>query len=172
MIQVHSAHGWLFNQFLSPLFNHRTDEFGGSLENRARFLLLALDAVRKAAGPVFPIELRLNGDDFKEGGLTLADYIEVAKLVNDKVDLFNISCGNHEDPAMFCRTHPNSFFPRGVNVYLAAEIKKHVTKQVACVGSLNDPEQMEKIIADGQADLVEIGRGLVADPYIAKKALE
>lgn len=172
MIQVHAAHGWLFNQFLSPLFNHRTDEFGGSLENRARFLLLALDAVRKAAGPVFPIELRLNGDDFQEGGLTLADYIEVAKLVNDKVDLFNISCGNHEDPAMFCRTHPNSFFPRGVNVYLAAEIKKHVTKPVACVGSLNDPEQMEKIIADGQADLVEIGRGLVADPYIAKKALE
>ena len=68
MIQVHAAHGWLFNQFLSPLFNHRTDEFGGSLENRARFLLLALDAVRKAAGPVFPIELRLNGDDFQEGG--------------------------------------------------------------------------------------------------------
>lgn len=172
MVQVHAAHGWLFNQFLSPGINHRTDEFGGSLENRARFLMLTLDAVRKAVGPGFPIELRLNGDDFLDNGLHLEDYIAVAKLVNDKVDLFNISCGNHEDPAMFCRTHPNSFFPRGVNVYLAAEIKKHVTKPVACVGSLNDPAHIEQILASGQADLVEIGRALVADPYLPKKALE
>lgn len=172
MVQVHAAHGWLFNQFLSPGINHRTDEFGGSLENRARFLLLTLDAVRKAVGPGFPIELRLNGDDFLENGLGLEDYIQVAKLVEPKVDLYNISCGNHEDPAMFCRTHPNSFFPRGVNVYLAAEIKKHVNKPVACVGSLNDPAHIEQIIASGQADLVEIGRALVADPYLPKKALE
>lgn len=172
MVQVHAAHGWLFNQFLSPGINHRTDEFGGSLENRARFLLLTLDAVRKAVGPGFPIELRLNGDDFLENGLKLQDYVEVAKLVEGKVDLFNISCGNHEDPAMFCRTHPNSFFPRGVNVYLAAEIKKHVSKPVACVGSLNDPAHIEQILASGQADLVEIGRALVADPYLPKKALE
>ena len=156
MVQVHAAHGWLFSQFLSPYFNRRTDEFGGSLENRARFLLMVLDAVRSAVGPVFPIEIRLNGDDLTDIGIGLPEYIEVAKMVNDKVDLFNISCGNHEDPAMFCRTHPNSFFPRGVNVYLAAEIKKHVTKPVACVGSLNDPAQMEEIIASGQADIVEI----------------
>ena len=172
MVQVHAAHGWLFSQFLSPYFNRRTDEFGGSLENRARFLLLTLDTVRKAVGPVFPIEIRMNGDDLTDIGLGLEDYIEVAKMVNDKVDLFNISCGNHEDPAMFCRTHPNSFFPRGVNVYLSAAIKKHVTKPVACVGSLNDPAQMEEIIADGQADLVEIARALVADPYLPNKALE
>ena len=171
MVQVHAAHGWLFSQFLSPYFNRRTDEFGGSLENRARFLLMVLDAVRSSVGPVFPIELRLNGDDMTDIGIGLPEYIEVAKMVNDKVDMFNISCGNHEDPAMFCRTHPSAFFPRGVNVYLAAEIKKHVTKPVACVGSLNDPAQMEEIIASGQADMVEIGRGLVADPYIANKAL-
>ena len=93
-------------------------------------------------------------------------------MVEPKVDLFNISCGNHEDPAMFCRTHPSAFYPRGVNVYLAAEIKKHVKKPVACVGSLNDPGQMEDIIASGQADIVEIGRALLADPYLPKKALE
>lgn len=172
MIQIHAAHGWLFNQFLSPLFNHRKDEFGGSLENRVRFLTMVLDAVRKAVGPMFPIELRMNGDDFQEGGLSLPDYIEIAKMVENKVDLFNISCGNHEDPEMFCRTHPSTFFPRGVNVYLAAEVKKHISRPVACVGSLNDPAQMEEIIASGQADLVEIGRALVADPYIPKKALE
>ena len=172
MVQVHAAHGWLFSQFLSPVLNQRTDEFGGSLENRARFLLMALDAVRQGVGPRFPIEIRLSGDDLTETGLGMEDCVKVAQMVEDKVDLFNISCGNHEDPDMFCRTHPSAFYPRGVNVYLAAEIKKHVKKPVACVGSLNDPAQMEEIIATGQADIVEIGRALLADPYLPKKALE
>ena len=172
MVQVHAAHGWLFSQFLSPVANQRTDEFGGSLENRARFLLMALDEVRKAVGPRFPIEIRISGDDLTDVGLGMDDCVKVAELVQDKVDLFNVSCGNHEDPDMFCRTHPSAFYKRGVNVYLAAEIKKHVNKPVACVGSLNDPAQMEEIIATGQADIVEIGRALLADPYLVKKALE
>ena len=172
MVQFHAAHGWLFSQFLSPVFNKRTDEFGGSLENRARFMMMALDAVREGVGPRFPIEIRLSGDDLTENGLRMDDCVKVAKMAEDKVDLFNVSCGNHEDPEMFCRTHPSAFYPRGVNVYLAAEIKKHVNKPVACVGSLNDPAQMEQILADGQADIVEIGRALLADPYLAQKALE
>lgn len=172
MVQVHAAHGWLFSQFLSPVWNKRTDEFGGSLENRARFFLLALDAVRKAVGPMFPIEARISGDDFTDKGLGLEDCIKVAQMIDDKVDLINVSCGNHEDPDMFCRTHPSAFYKRGVNVYLAAEIKKYVKTPVACVGSLNDPAQMEEIIATGQADIVEIGRALLADPYLVKKALE
>ena len=172
MVQVHAAHGWLFSQFLSPVMNQRTDEFGGSLDNRARFLMMALDAVREGVGPRFPIEIRISGDDLTEIGLGMEDCVKVAQMVEDKVDLYNVSCGNHEDPDMFCRTHPSAFFKRGVNVYLAAEIKKHVSKPVACVGSLNDPAQMEEIIATGQADIVEIGRALLADPYLAKKALE
>ena len=172
MVQVHAAHGWLFSQFLSPVMNQRTDEFGGCLENRARFLMMALDAVREGVGPRFPIEIRISGDDLTETGLGMEDCVKVAQMVEDKVDLFNVSCGNHEDPDMFCRTHPSAFYERGVNVYLAAEIKKHVSKPVACVGSLNDPVQMEEIIASGQADIVEIGRALLADPYLAKKALE
>ncbi|MDR1018237.1 MAG: FAD-dependent oxidoreductase [Lachnospiraceae bacterium] len=172
MVQVHAAHGWLFSQFLSPYYNKRTDEFGGSLENRARFLLMSLDEVRKAVGPHFPIEIRLSGDDCTEKGLHLDDCILVAKMVDDKVDLINVSCGNHEDPDMFCRTHPSSFYPHGVNVYLAAEIKKHVKTPIACVGSLNDPAQMEKILEEGQADIVELGRELLADPYLPQKALE
>ena len=131
MVQVHAAHGWLFSQFLSPVLNQRTDEFGGSLENRARFLLMALDAVREGVGPAFPIEIRLSGDDLTESGLGLEDCVKVAEMVDDKVDLINVSCGNHEDPDMFCRTHPSAFYPRGVNVYLAAEIKKHVKTPVA-----------------------------------------
>lgn len=172
MVQVHAAHGWLFSQFLSPVFNQRKDKYGGSLENRARFLLMALDAVREGVGPHFPIEIRISGDDLTTNGLGMDDCVKVAKMVEDKVDLYNVSCGNHEDPDVFCRTHPSSFYPRGVNVYLAAEIKKNVNKPVACVGSLNDPAQMEQIIADGQADIVEIGRALLADPYLAEKALE
>ncbi|MCD7868176.1 MAG: FAD-dependent oxidoreductase [Clostridiales bacterium] len=172
MVQVHAAHGWLFSQFLSPVNNQREDEFGGSLENRARFLLMALDAVREAVGPRFPIEIRLSGDDLTQSGLGMEDCIKVAQMVDGKVDLINVSCGNHEDPDMFCRTHPSAFYPRGVNVYLAAEIKKHVKTPVACVGSLNDPAQMEEILATGQADVVEIGRALLADPYLPQKARE
>ena len=171
MVQVHAAHGWLFSQFLSPSWNKRTDEFGGSLENRARFFLLCLDAVRKACGPQFPIEVRINGSDFLDGGLTEEDCIEIAKMVDGRCDLINVSCGNHEDPSMFQRTHPSSFFPHGVNVYLAAQIKKEVKTPVATVGSLQDPAQMEEIIASGQADVVELARETLADPYLPKKAL-
>ena len=171
MVQVHAAHGWLFSQFLSPIQNKRKDEFGGSLENRARFLMMSLDAVRKAVGPMFPIECRISGDDLTDIGLDMQGCVEVAKLIEDKVDLFQVSCGNHEDPDIFCRTHPSAFFPRGVNVYLAANIKRNVKKPVACVGSLNYPEHMEEIIKTGQADIVEIGRALLADPNIPNKAL-
>ena len=171
MVQIHAAHGWLFSQFLSPVQNTRTDEFGGSLENRTRFLRMALDAVRVGVGADFPIEIRLSGDDLADSGLNMKECAEVAKLIEDQVDLYNISCGNHEDPEMFCRTHPSAFYPRGVNVYLAAEIRKIVNKPVACVGSLNDPAAMESIIAQGQSDIVELGRALLADPYLPKKAL-
>lgn len=170
MVQFHAAHGWLFSQFLSPVFNQRTDEFGGSLENRARFMLMALDAVREGVGPKFPIEIRLSGDDLTNKGLGMEECIKVAQMVDDKVDLINVSCGNHEDPDMFCRTHPSAFYKRGVNVYLAAAVKAKVNTPVACVGSLNDPAQMEEILAAGQADAVEIGRAILADPYIPQKA--
>lgn len=171
MIQIHAAHGWLLSQFLSPGQNKRTDEYGGSFENRGRFLMEVLDEVRKAVGAGFPIEIRLSGDDLTKGNLTQADCVEIAKCVDGKVDLINVSAGNHEDPDMFCRTHPSAFYERGVNVYLAAEIKKHVKTPVSCVGSLNDPEHMEQIIASGQADLVMLGRALLADPYLPNKAL-
>jgi len=170
MVQVHAAHGWLFSQFLSPVQNRRKDAFGGCLENRARFLLLALDAVRTAVGKGFPIEIRLSGDDLSENGLNQAECIQVAKLVSGKVDLINVSCGNHEDPALFCRTHPSAFYPHGVNVGFAAAIRKEVNVPVACVGALNDPKQMEEIIASGQSDCVELGRALLADPRLPNKA--
>lgn len=170
MVMVHAGHGWLFNQFLSPMENRRRDEFGGSLENRARFLMMALDRVRQVVGPGFPIELRMNGDDFVEGGMHLEDYKELARMVEDKVDLFNISCGSHERQELFVRTHPSAFLDHGCNVYLAAAIKQVVHTPVSCVGALNDPRQCEEIISSGQADIVELGRALLADPDLPKKA--
>ena len=171
MVQVHAAHGWLFSQFLAPGLNTRTDEFGGCLENRMRFLRLTLEEIKKTCGKMFPIEVRFSGDDLSDIGMGPEECIEAAKMIDDIVDLFNISCGNHEDPALFCRTHPNTFFPRGVNVYLAAEMKKHLKTPIATVGALIYPDQMEDIIATGQADIIEIGRGMLADPQIANKSL-
>lgn len=171
MVMVHAAHGWLFNQFLSPLENKRTDEFGGTLENRARFLMLALDEVRKAVGPGFPIELRLNGDDFITGAMSQEEYIELAKMLQHKVDLINVSAGSHEAESLFVRTHPSMFLGYGCNVYLAEGIKKVVDVPVACVGGITTPELAEEIIASGKADVVELGRALLADPYFPKKAM-
>jgi len=132
--------------------------------------MLSLDRIRQNLGRNFPIELRLNGDDFLEGGMHLDEYKQLAVILEDKVDLFHISCGSHDDEGLFVRTHPSMFLPHGCNVYLAAEIKKVVKKPVACVGALDDPAQCEQIIASGQADIVEIARGLIADPDFPKKA--
>ena len=131
MVQIHAAHGWLFSQFLSPKQNRRIDEFGGSLENRARFLLRSIEAVREAVGPGFPIEIRVSGNDLSENGLSARECLEVAKLVDGKVDLINVSCGDHEDPALFCRTHPSFFYPHGVNVQFAKAIRRVVKTPVA-----------------------------------------
>ncbi len=171
MIMIHAAHGWLFSQFLSPLENKRTDEFGGSLENRARFLMLAIEEVRKVVGPNFPLELRMNGDDFIEGAMSQEDYIQVAKMVQDQVDLINVSAGAHEGEGMFIKTHPSMFMDHGCNVYLAEGIKSVVDIPVSCVGGIHSPELAEEIIASGKADLVELGRALLADPYFPKKAM-
>ena len=170
MIFVHGGHGWLLQQFFSPAYNRRTDEYGGSIENRARFMLEALDAVRKAVGPGFPIELRISADEDIPGGYQLGDAIELAKLVENKIDLLHVSTGVHsEEPDE--RWQPDLYKPRGVNVHYAAEIKPYVSVPVATVGALNDPEMMEEIIATGKADVVEMARALIADPDLPNKIM-
>ncbi|MHA6528802.1 oxidoreductase [Paenibacillus sp. BAC0078] len=169
MIMVHGGHGWLINQFFSPYFNRRTDKYGGSLENRVRFAQEALDSVREAVGPGFPIEFRMSGSELFEGGYDLTEGIEIAKLIESRVDLLHVSAGTYQTG--FGVTHPSMFLPHGSNVYLAAEIKKHVSVPVATVGGLNDPAQMEEIIASGQADVVEMARALLADPELPRKVM-
>lgn len=169
MCMVHAGHGWLFGQFLSTRTNHRTDEFGGSLENRARPLLLALDSIRRHVGKGFPIEVRMSGDEFLEGGLTLEDGIQLARLIEDKCDLINVSAGMHENLALYVRTHPTQFIDKGANVYLAEAIRKEVHVPISTVGAIVDPSMMEEILESGKADIVELGRPLLADPYLPNK---
>ena len=169
MVMVHGGHGWLLNQFLSPAFNHRTDEYGGCLENRLRLTREVLTSVRNAVGPGFPIEFRMSGSELFEGGYTLEDGVEIAKGVEDLVDMIHVSAGSYQFG--FFNTHLPMFAPHGANVHLAAEIKKHVKVPVATLGALNDPAQMEEIIASGKADVVEMARALLADPELPNKVM-
>lgn len=166
MVMIHAGHGWLIHQFLSPLTNTRTDEYGGSFENRARLAIEILDAVREAVGPGFPIEVRFSAMEKAEGGVTLESAIAFAKLIESRVELLHVSAGGEPD---FGVTHPPMFRDHGCNVHYAAEIKKHVSVPVATVGNLGEPEKMEEIIRSGQADVVCMARALLTDPYLPKK---
>ena len=170
MIMVHGGHGWLINQFLSPLFNKRTDEYGGSLENRTRFAVEVLKAIREAVGPGFPIEFRLSGSEFVPDGYDLDEGIRIAKVLEPYIDLLHVTAGTYQKT--FGITHPSMFEDHGRNVYLAAEIKKHVSVPVATLGGLTDPEMMEEIIASGKADVVEMARQLLADHELPRKVVE
>ena len=170
MLMIHGGHGWLINQFLSPMFNRREDEYGGSLENRCRFAIEVLKAVREAVGPGFPIEFRLSGAEFVEEGYDLEEGVRIAQMIEPFVDLLHVTAGTYQ--RTFGITHPSMFEEHGRNVYLAAEIKKHVKVPVATIGGLNDPAQMEEIIASGKADIVYMGRALLADPFLPRKVTE
>jgi len=170
MLLIHAGHGWLLEQFLSPSINTRDDEYGGNPRNRARLALEVIDAVRSAVGPGFPIELRISAEEYLDGGYAFTDMIEFAKLAQDKIDLLQVSTGSHH--GSFDKTHPSMFYPRGVNVHYAEEMKKHVGIPVSTIGALNEPRMLEDIIASGRADAVVMGRALLADPYLPRKALE
>lgn len=170
LLMIHGGHGWLINQFLSPMFNMRTDEYGGSLENRCRFAIEVLKSVREAVGPFFPIEFRLSGAEFVEEGYGLDEGIRIAQQLEPYIDLLHVTAGTYQ--RTFGITHPSMFTDHGRNVYLAAEIKKHVKVPVATIGGLNDPAQMEEIIATGKADVVYMARALLADPFLPRKVTE
>lgn len=170
MLMIHGGHGWLLNQFLSTYFNKREDEYGGSLNNRCRLAIEVLQAVRNAVGQGFPIEFRMSGSELFNGGYDLSEGIRIAQKIAPYIDLLHVSAGTYQKG--FGDTHPSMFREHGCNVYLAAEIKKHVTVPVATLGGLNSPEQMEEIIASGKADIVYMARALLADPYLPRKVME
>lgn len=173
-IFMHFAHGWLASSFLSPYFNHRTDEYGGSIENRSRFPLRILKAVREAVGPYFPIDVRLNANDRVEGNtIKFEDVIEFVKLAEPYIDAVQLSCG--QDMLREGNVHMAStnLLPQMYNVDYAAELKKHVKKVlVYAVGAIQTADDAERILEEGKVDLIAMGRELVADPQLPNKILE
>ena len=167
-IELHAGHGYLLDEFLSPATNFRTDEYGGSVENRARLLVETLQAIRARVGRDYPVWIRLNGHEYLYEGTTLADAIVTAQLaVAAGVDALHVS--TYADPSQavsFTEAH-TTHFP-GHFVQYAREIKQHVSVPVITVGRI-DPELGEQILAEGSADFVAMGRKLLADPDLPNK---
>ena len=164
---IHAGHTWLIPQFLSPLINKRTDEFGGSLENRMRFPLMILERIRSRVGNRMLVALRISGSERREGGFTPEDVAEFLHAAEPYVDFAEITTERWE----WCM--PTTYMPRGTNVPLAAAIKAtgRVTMPLFVLGSILDPAEAEEIIASGKADGVSLSRALIADPCFPKKAL-
>jgi 2,4-dienoyl-CoA reductase-like NADH-dependent reductase (Old Yellow Enzyme family)/NADH dehydrogenase FAD-containing subunit len=167
-VEIHCAHGYLIHQFLSPLSNRRSDQYGGNLENRSRFALQTLARVRQTVGDEFPIFCRVSGDEFIEGGLRLAESKLFAKsLEMAGADCIDVSAGVYETAE---RTVPPMAMDRGCNIHLAKGIKTQVNVPVIGVGRIKTLEQAEAVLLDSAADLVAMGRALIADPELLKKA--
>lgn len=165
-VLLHCGHGWLLTQFLSPIHNKRTDEYGGSLENRMRFPLYVMQKVRERLGPDRAICARVSGSERAEGGFTPEDIAEFLSHAQQYIDLAEISTEG------FSHIFATPFMPLGQNVPLCEAIKSSGKVQIPLftLGSVLGPAQAEEIIASGKADGVSMSRALIADPYLPKKA--
>ena len=171
-VEVHGAHGYLINQFMSPYSNKRTDEYGGDFEGRMRFPVEIVEGIRAATGPDFPILFRLSADEYVEGGLTLDDTKNIArKLETTGVDAIHVAAGIYESkPSWWARIFPVMSMPPGSNVHLAEEIKRAVKIPVIVAGKLGNPILAEEVLKEGKTDLIAMGRPLLADPELPRKA--
>lgn len=160
LLELHAAHGYLIHSFLSPLSNMRKDSYGGSLQNRARFLLETIQAVRSEWPEELPLFVRLSCTDWVDGGLTIEDTTKVAQSISETghVDLVDCSSGGN-DPRQDIPIHP------GYQIPLAETIKREGGIRTAAVGLLHSADFCEEVIANKRADLVVLGRTLLADPY-------
>lgn len=169
-VEIHGAHGYLINQFLSPNTNLRNDEYGGSFENRMRFLEEIVTGIKQKCGEDYPVTVRLSVDEFDEGGLD----VELSKKISKRlekigVDGLHASSGNYNSMETVIES---PVLEQGWRVYLAEELKKEVTIPVITVGNIREPQFVESIIEDKKADFVAIGRGHIADPQWVRKVSE
>lgn len=167
---IHGGHGWLLAQFLSPMVNTRTDDYGGSPENRARFPRMVVERIREAVGRDFVLEYRISGSEVDPKGLTLAETIPFIQSIQDKINLVHVSAGIDTRLDLTLQAHPSIFQPHGLNVKYAEAMKKAVDIPVVTVGAISTPEMAEQILEEGKADVVAMGRALIADPYLPLKA--
>ena len=165
-VEIHAGHSYLLCQFLSPVYNKRTDEFGGCPENRARFARLVLEEVRKQVGPFFPIFLRFSAEDFVEGGNTLEDTLELLEYFQEEADVLDVSAALN---ASLQYQIDANYMKDGWRSYMAKAVKEKFGKPCVTTGNIRNPEVAEKILADGDADIIGMGRGLIADPEWVSK---
>lgn len=165
-VEIHCGHSYLMSQFISPYYNKRTDEFGGSMENRLRFPRMVLEEVRRQVGPWFPIIVRISADEKVEGGNSLEDTLAYLKYLDEFVDMYDVSCGLN--PSLQYQIDSN-FLPDGWRSYMARAVKDKFGKPVMNAGNYRDPAIVEKILESGDVDMVGMGRGLIADPDWVKK---
>ena len=165
-IEIHCGHSYLMSQFISPYYNKRTDEFGGSVENRLRFPKMVLEEVRKNVGPWFPIIVRISAEERVPGGNTLEDTLEYLEYLDEYVDMYDVSCGLN--PSLQYQIDSN-FLPDGWRSYMARAVKDKFGKQVINAGNYRDPEVVEKVLESGDVDIVGMGRGLIAEPNWVSK---
>ena len=166
VVEIHGAHGFLLNEFMSPLTNKRTDEYGGSLENRMRFPLMVVEKVRKELGAQFPLLYRIGADDRCPGGLTPDESATAAKLLTEaSINAIDVSGG-------MCGSKPSDLTSQGFYFYLAEKIRKAVKVPVIGVGGVKDPKFADEAIRKGVTDIVAVGRAIQADPGWAMKAAD
>lgn len=165
-VEIHAGHSYLLSQFLSPTTNKRTDEFGGSAENRARFAKLVVEEVRKQVGPFFPIFVRISADEKAEGGNTLEDTLDYLQYFQEEVDVFDVSCGLNS--SLQYQIDAN-YLPDGWRSYMAKAVKERYGKPCVTTGNIRDPKVANDILEKGDADIIGMGRGLIADPEWVNK---
>ncbi len=169
-VELHMAHGYLICSFLSPFSNKRRDRYGGDVQGRATFAVEVLRSVRDKVGPDFPIICRLSGDEYIEGGLKIEETRQIAKLLEKEgADGLHISACNAASGYL---NHPTYYTGEGVFLHLAQAIKSEVEVPVIAVGRIRNPIMADQIVGDGKADLVSMGRTLIADPQLPNKAAE
>lgn len=167
-IEIHAAHGYLISQFMSPNANRRTDAYGGSFENRIRFLLELMADIRDKCGADFTMGVRFNGEDYIENGWTLPDALRLAVILEQHgADYLHVSAGVYGSKQL---TIPSMYVPQGCFIDLAAAVKAEVQLPVVAVGRIKAPKLAEQIIQEGKADMVALGRSLLADPQWPDKA--
>ncbi|NLO21710.1 MAG: FAD-dependent oxidoreductase [Syntrophomonadaceae bacterium] len=169
-VELHAAHGYLLHQFLSIHSNQREDEYGGNMQNRARFILECIQAVRAQVGQDFPISLRISAEEVIKNGYSIEEMQEIApKFVKAGVDIIHASFGTHGSPGGIIQAPIE--YAQGFNVHLARKIKEKVEIPVIGVGRFTDPVIMNEVIKRGDADLIAVGRQHLADPDFLNNAI-
>jgi len=169
-VELHMAHGYLICSFLSPFSNRREDRYGGDVQGRATFAREVLKAARDRVGPNFPIICRLSGDEYVDGGLTVDQTKQIAQILEKEgADALHISACNRASGYL---NQPPYYAEEGIFVHLAEAIKSKVNIPVITVGRIRDPVMADRVLRDGKADLVSMGRALISDPHMPQKARE